>query len=70
MPRGSVEGSGGITVRRLSSGYYHVRGRGPCNWSQPPRWPCSEEELREHAFPEAGEEFLRRAGALARKEAA
>lgn len=47
-----------ITVERLPSGYWHIRGVGPCNWAQPPLWPCSEAMLREHAFPEACEEFL------------
>ena len=50
-----------ITVARLSSGYFHVRGMGPCNWAQPPTWPCGEETLRESAFPEASEEFIRAA---------
>lgn len=25
-----------ISVRRLSSGYWHIRGVGPCNYAQPP----------------------------------
>jgi len=50
-----------VTIRRLSSGYYHVRGSGPCEWAQPPHWPCSEAVLREHAFPEASERFIRTA---------
>lgn len=53
-----------ITVKRLPSGYWHIHGDGPCEWSQPPFWPCSEEMLREHAFPEASEAFIR--SALAR----
>lgn len=53
--------SNAITVTRLESGYVHVRGRGPCNWAQPPTWPCSEETLRKHAFPEASETFIRAA---------
>ena len=47
-----------ISVKRLESGWYHVRGRGPCEWAQPPTWPCSEETLREHAFPQASDEFI------------
>jgi hypothetical protein len=47
-----------ITIRRLSSGYYHLRGAGPCNWAQVPNWPCAEATLREHAFPGAREEFF------------
>ena len=49
----------GLTMRRLSSGYWHIRGIGPCNWSQPPVWPCDEATLREHAFPQASDEFIR-----------
>jgi hypothetical protein len=47
-----------ITLTRLSSGYVHVRGRGVCNWAQPPVWPCSEATLRQHAFPQASEAFI------------
>jgi hypothetical protein len=50
-----------ITVRQLESGWWHVRGEGPCNWAQPPYWPCDEETLREHAFPEAAESFIQAA---------
>lgn len=50
-----------IEADRLENGYYHIRGEGPCNWAQPPEWPCSEEMLRAHAFPEACEEFIRAA---------
>lgn len=55
-----------ITVKRMESGYYHIRGRGPCNWAQPPHWPCSERVLRAHAFPEASEEFLKFLASVAR----
>lgn len=48
----------GIVVKRLPTGYYHVRGRGPCEWAQPKYWPASEEEIRSTAFPEASEEFI------------
>ena len=54
-----------ITVTRLESGYFHVRGDGPCEWSQPRSWPCSEEELRKAAFPEASDRFIREAAAKA-----
>ena len=47
------------SIDRMSSGYWHIRGRGPCNWCQPPEFPCSEEIIREHSFPEASEEFIR-----------
>lgn len=57
-----------ISVTRLDSGYYHIRGVGPCNWSQPPRWPCSEEEISKYAFPEASKEFIKKAAALAELE--
>jgi hypothetical protein len=35
-----------ITYKRLPSGYWHIRGRGPCNWAQPPHWPCSKQTKR------------------------
>lgn len=47
-----------ITVRQLDSGYWHLRGVGPCNWAQTPTWPCDEATLRAHAFPEACEAFI------------
>ena len=34
-----------IIIKRLPSGYYHIRGEGPCNWAQVQTLPCSEEEL-------------------------
>ena len=48
-----------FTVRKLDTGYYHIRGLGICNWAQPPHWPCHEDTLRASAFPEASEDFLR-----------
>ena len=50
-----------ITVKRLETGWYHLRGYGPCEWAQPPYWPCTEEVLRAHAFPHASEAFIREA---------
>ena len=47
-----------ISVKRLPSGYWHIRGKGVCNWTQPQWWPCSEQEIRAAAFSEAGESFL------------
>lgn len=47
-----------LTIKQLPSGYVHLRSLGPCNWAQPPHWPCSEEVLREHAFGEACEDFI------------
>lgn len=48
-----------VTARRLESGWWHVRGTGPCEWAQPPHWPCDEATLRANAFPEASEMFIR-----------
>lgn len=50
-----------ITVKQLPSGYYHIRGVGPCNWAQPEFWPCAEYELRASAFPQASDDFIRAA---------
>lgn len=55
-----------ISVQQLPSGYWHIRGRGSCNWAQPPIWPCDEATLRAHAFPQASELFLSLANGLAR----
>ena len=57
----------GVTITRLDSGYYHIRGAGPCEWAQPPWWPCDGVTLRAHAFPEASERFIRRVVALAER---
>lgn len=54
-----------IDVKRLDSGHWHVRGHGPCNWAQPPVWPCDEKTLRDNAFPEASDVFIMAALALA-----
>jgi len=54
-----------IRVRQLESGYWHVRGVGPCNFSQPPRWPCDEDTIRKHAHPEASDAFILRATKVA-----
>ena len=47
-----------ISIRRLASGYYRLEGRGSCDWSQVPSWPCTEEVLRDGAFPGASERFF------------
>ncbi len=47
-----------LSVRRLSTGYWHLRGDGPLNWSQPSTWPCLEQELRDAACPGACDEFI------------
>lgn len=48
-----------LSIKRLESGYWHIRAPGICNWTQPPSWPCSEAVIRAHAFQEASEMFLR-----------
>lgn len=57
-----------IKVKKLSSGYYYIQGSGPCNWIQPSHWPCSEEEIRQSAFPQASETFIRECMSLAVEE--
>jgi hypothetical protein len=52
-------GDEAVTVKRLSSGYWHLRGTGPCNWAQPERWPINESDLEASFFAEAGEPFRR-----------
>ena len=47
-----------IKIYQMLSGYWHIRGDGPCNWAQPPHWPCSIQEVRANAFPEACEQFF------------
>ncbi len=46
-------------LKQISTGWYHIRGIGPCNWVQTPEWPATEAVIREHAFPEASEEFIK-----------
>lgn len=58
-----------VDVKQLSSGWFHIRGFGPCEWSQPPTWPCSEDEIRRHAFPQASERFIHAACRLANRDA-
>jgi len=57
-----------IGIKQLSSGYWLLRGQGPCEWAQPPRWPCDEKTLRNHAFPETSEDFIQECLRLAEKE--
>ena len=47
-----------ITAEPLESGYFLVRGIGPCNFAQVPWWPCDYELLESHAHPEASKDFL------------
>jgi hypothetical protein len=46
-----------IKVKKLPSGYYHIRGIGPCNWAQVQQWPCTLYELRMGNF-QGGEDFI------------
>jgi len=46
-----------LRIKRLSSGFYHIRGIGPYNWAQPSHWPCDDAELERSCFREAGESF-------------
>ena len=48
-----------ITARELSSGFWFIEGDGPCEWAQPPSWPCDEATLRAHCHPAASELFIR-----------
>ncbi len=52
--------SGIVSIRRLESGYWHIRGRGPCNWAQPQFWPdMNEAAIEASFFNEAAESFRR-----------
>lgn len=56
-----------ITWKQLESGYWLIRGQGPCEYSQPPRWPAGDADfIRLHAHPEASEQFVN-AAAVATK---
>ena len=47
-----------IRIKRLTSGWYYLRGAGPCQWAQVQQWPgCTEEELESAYFPEASPDF-------------
>lgn len=48
-----------LEVKQLSSGYWHIRGEGPCNFAQVAAWPCGADVLEASFFPEAGQEFRR-----------
>lgn len=56
---------GRISIKRLPTGWWHLRGKGPGNWVQLPAWPLNEELIRHYAFDEAGEPFLRAAVSVA-----
>lgn len=46
-----------IIIKRLPSGYYHIRGEGPCNWAQVQTLPCSEKDLRAGSF-QVNDDFI------------
>lgn len=56
-----------IVIKRLSSGYWHIRGVGPCNWAQAERLPETLDTMRASAFPEASETFIREAVAAVQR---
>ena len=54
-----------IRIKRLTSGWYHIRDTGPCEWAQVQQWPeCTEEELESAYFPEASPDFRREVAAI------
>lgn len=57
-----------MNIKRLESGYYRIEGTGPCEWAQVPYWPCDEQTIRQHAFPEASERFIADAMRAAEQE--
>ena len=46
-----------IKIKRLPTGYFHIRGEGPGNWAQVKNWPCTEDELAAGNF-QGNEDFL------------
>lgn len=47
-----------LRVVKLSSGFFRVRGNGPCEFGQYSSWPpLDERALLEETFPEASESF-------------
>lgn len=48
-----------MKIKRLESGWWLITSAGPCEFAQVPDWPCDEQTLRKHAFPEASETFIR-----------
>ena len=57
-----------ISIKKLNTGWYHIKGVGPANWTQPPTWPASEDAIRQNAFPQASETFLKQVIAMAEEE--
>jgi hypothetical protein len=45
-----------ISIKRLTTGYWHARGNGPCEWAQ---WPVGERLTDDAFFPEASVGFRR-----------
>ena len=52
-----LETAAQLTVKRLASGYWLVKGRGQCNWGQYDRWPAPPEEQARGTFAGASLEF-------------
>lgn len=48
-----------LRITRLSSGYWHIRGTGPCEWAQPKDWPDAARLIEASIFPEASTKFRR-----------
>jgi hypothetical protein len=46
-----------LRIKRLSTGAWHVRGNGPCEWAQFASWPPSDADLVTGVFPEASQKF-------------
>lgn len=47
-----------VEIKTLSTGWYHLRGVGPCNWAQIPSLDC---QVVDYAHPEASVAFVRAA---------
>lgn len=46
-----------LSIKRLSSGYFHVRGRGPCEWGQYETWPPTNSDINDGTFVLASDRF-------------
>ena len=58
-----------LQITTLSSHYVHIREENhQNNWTQPPRWPCSEDEVEAFAFSHATPEFIEHVKEAATKE--
>jgi hypothetical protein len=56
----TFQGAMPIVARRLLSGWFHLRGVGPCNWAQINSWDAWQVE-GDGAFCEASDDFRRAA---------